>query len=412
VKDTAQVVVIGSGAFGASTAYHLAAAGHRDVILVDAHDIASQTSPRAAGLTKQVRPDPDMTRLAMLSVQKIARFSEETGEPLLFVRSGSVNVARTERDEEIIRAEIAAGRSFGLEIDGADEGDLPNLAPLVRPGDIRAISHTPSDLYIEDPGELPRGYARAAERLGAAVLPHTRVTGIQTGRGRVLAVSTDRGTIRTSVVVDAAGAWTRLLGEQAGLRVPLVPARHQLYITGPIPGADASHPICRFYDAAVYMRPHQGGLLLGGYERDPQLYDMSAVPEHFQVRDVPLDMGVLERLTDLVRGQIRLPRDVPIREHRGGLPTMTPDGRPILGPIPGLDGFVIASGCCVGGLSLSPAIGQVLAELIHGGRPSLALDAFSISRFAGEYEAEHMLRDACRQEYANFYASTPRGQAH
>ena len=109
----AQVVIIGSGAFGSSVAYHLAALGHRDVALVDAHEIASQTSPRAAGLARQVRFDPDMSRLAIRSVEKIIRFTAETGQPLTYVQSGSVNMARTESTEPIVHAEIAAGRALG-----------------------------------------------------------------------------------------------------------------------------------------------------------------------------------------------------------------------------------------------------------------------------------------------------------
>ena len=214
----AEVVVVGSGAFGSSVAYHLVALGRQGVVLVDAHEIASQTSQRAAGLTKQIRPHPEMTRLAMLSVQKMTRFADDTGEPLTYAQSGSVNTARTERDEAVIRAEITVGRVLGLETHEISADEMSLLAPFLRPRGIRIISYTPSDLYIEDPGQLPRGDARAAGRLGATVLPHTRVTGIGITNGRVVKLSTDRGEIRTPVVVDAAGAWTRLLGEEIGIR--------------------------------------------------------------------------------------------------------------------------------------------------------------------------------------------------
>src|SRR3712207_6784017 len=116
VIRTSSVVVIGSGAFGASVAYHLAAMGQGHVALLDRYEIASQTSPRAAGLTQQIRPSEQMTRLAMLAVQKITRFAEETGEPLVYHQWGSVKMARTERDERQIRAEIEVGQSRGLDI--------------------------------------------------------------------------------------------------------------------------------------------------------------------------------------------------------------------------------------------------------------------------------------------------------
>ena len=109
VIQDADVVVIGSGALGASVAFHLVQSGVRSVALVNRFEIASQTSPRAAGLTQQIRPEAVMTRLAMLSVQKIVRFTDKTGEPVIYHQSGSVKMARTEQDERQIRAEIAAG---------------------------------------------------------------------------------------------------------------------------------------------------------------------------------------------------------------------------------------------------------------------------------------------------------------
>src|SRR3954471_8054637 len=120
MRSTAEVVVIGSGAFGASIAFHLAAMGQRDVVLIDKFEIASQTSPRAAGLTKQVRQTAELTRLAKHSVSKIVRFAEETGEQIEFFQSGSVNIARTEQDMPQIAEEIAEGKAQGLDIHRID----------------------------------------------------------------------------------------------------------------------------------------------------------------------------------------------------------------------------------------------------------------------------------------------------
>ena len=412
VIDNAQVVIIGSGAFGSSVAYHLAALGHRDVALVDAHEIASQTSPRAAGLARQVRFDPDMSRLAIRSVEKIIGFTAETGQPLTYVQSGSVNMARTESTEPIVHAEIAAGRELGLGTRRLSIDEMAARAPLIRPQGVRLAAYTPTDVYLEQPGQLPLGYARAAQQRGVTLLPHTRVTAIGMERGRVTKVVAEGGEIRTPIVVDAAGAWARLVAERIGLRVPIVPVRHQLYITGRIPGVVAGHAICRLYDAAVYLRPHDGGLLLGVFERDPELYDMHAFPPDFQISDLSLDFGVLDQMTRAIRTQLAIDVDVPLREHRGGLPTMTPDGRPILGPVPGVEGFYVATGCCVGGLSISPAVGEVVAEAVHAARPSPSLDAFAITRFGHGFDAEERLRDACRRQYADFYAVIPEGKRH
>src|SRR5829696_5148642 len=177
VIEDASAVVIGSGALGSSVAFHLASMGLEDVVVIDRHEIASQTSPRAAGLSQQIRPEAEMTRLAMLSVAKICRFAEETGEPLVFYQPGSVKMARTERDERQIRTEIDAGRALGLDIYEISPRDLVALAPFAHADGVRAMWHTSSDIYLE-PVQIPIGYARAAQRLGATLLPKTAVTAI------------------------------------------------------------------------------------------------------------------------------------------------------------------------------------------------------------------------------------------
>ncbi len=265
--DAADVVVIGSGALGASVAFHLARAG-RAVALVDKHAIASQTSPRAAGLTAQVRGDMLMTRLATMGVRKIERFEKETGEPLVCHQSGSMKLARLPEHVEQLREEVARGKEAGVPIDFVSVDEAVRKMPFLRPQGVLAATFTEDDLYL-DPGQIPTGYAAAAERHGATLLPHTPVTGITVVDGRVEAVVTEEGPIRAPVVVDAAGAWGRLLGEMAGANIGMVATRHQLFITTPIPGVEAGQPITRVIDCNVYIRPERGGLMLGGYEREP-----------------------------------------------------------------------------------------------------------------------------------------------
>lgn len=399
----ADAVVIGSGALGASAAYHLARAGRR-VALVERHELVSQTSPRAAGLTAQMRGHGTMTRLAMLSVRQIERFGEETGEPLDFQQSGSLKIARTPADAGRVRADADAARALGLEVELLSPEAAARLSPFLRPVGIETVAHIPSDLYLE-PGQLPRAYLRAAERLGASLLPRTSVEGIVSRNGAVERVVTDRGEIAAPVVVDAAGAWTRLVGELADLRIPLVPTRHQLLITQPIAGVRPEQPIIRIVDVNVYVRPCDGGLMLGGYERDPVQYDMRRLPKRFQIAELPLDFAVLRGLAGSVLDQLPVFREIEVREHRGGLPTMTADGHPLVGPMPGVEGFYVASGCCVGGLSISPAVGSVLADWIVAGRPAFELSILAPDRFGARAGSEEWLRAECRREYAYHYSA-------
>src|SRR3989475_10268657 len=171
VITSADVVVVGSGAFGASAAYHLARRGAR-VAVLERSGLASQTSPRAAGLSSQVRATPALTRLAQRAVVKLAAFTDETGQPLRFTQSGALKIARTARDAEQLSREVARGNAAGVEIDFVSVAEARRRLPILGERGILAVTRSPTDYNVE-PSELPIGYCRAAEKLGAVLLPHT-----------------------------------------------------------------------------------------------------------------------------------------------------------------------------------------------------------------------------------------------
>ena len=400
---SADVVVVGSGAFGASAAYHLARRGAR-VVVLDRAALASQTSPRAAGLSSQVRATPALTKLAQRAVAKLAAFTAETGQPLRFTQSGALKIGRTDRDAEQLTREVARGAAAGVPIELVSVAEARRRLPILGERGIVAITWSPTDCNVE-PSELPLGYCRAAEKLGATLLPHTPATGFEVGAGGVEGVRTPQGTIATRVVVDAAGSWARLVAARLGRPLPVVPTRHQRLITEPIAGVGPEFPIARVIDANVYVRHERGGLMLGGYEPDPLQPDLAALPAAFDIAELPLDIDVLWRLARSVREQFPIFQDPSIRvaEHRGGLPTMTTDDRYLAGPLPGVPGAWVMSGCCVGGLSVAPALGEAMAEWILDGASALDLSEISTARFAGRDLDEAALRERCRQAYATHY---------
>ena len=273
----AEAVVIGSGALGSSVAFHLVKAGFGLVALVDRHEMASQTSPRAAGLTSQIRKSDLMTRLATMAVDRIKNFTAETGEELVYSQSGSLRIARTPEHERQLQEDVERGRKLGVNVEFVSPTKAQQLMPFLEPAGIRAVTYSRDDLYFE-PGQLPRGYVKATARLGGVLLPNTAVTGIGVENRCVTKVITDQGEIRTPVVVDAAGAWIRLVARLAGVRAGAIATRHQLLITHPIAGVEAHHPITRVMDCNVYIRPSGRGLLVGGYESDPLQIEMGNVP--------------------------------------------------------------------------------------------------------------------------------------
>lgn len=400
----ADAVVIGSGGLGAATAFHLAKRGMRRVALVDKSEIGSQTSPRAAGMVSCARKSELMIKLIMLAAEQIRHFTEETGQPLDWVHSGSLKIARREQDADVIEKDVARGRRFGLDLERISPEEAHRLNPFLEPEGVVAVMRVGDDMYF-DPSQVSVGFARAAEAHGATVLPHTRVTRVVIENEQVIGVDTTRGSIRAPIVVDAAGAWTRQVAEASGIRVPLVPTAQQLMVTEPVDGADAHLPMVRIMDAAVYMRPCQGGFLWGVYEEHPRFFDMDALGDGFEIKDMPLDARVLWHYAEEVKAQLPILMKAAVREHRGGIPTMTADGQHIVGPTPAIRGFFFASGCNVAGLSISPALGQALATWIVDGTPPVDLTPLTLARFGDASWSEHQLRGEAAWQYRHFYGA-------
>jgi glycine/D-amino acid oxidase-like deaminating enzyme len=193
VISAADVVVVGSGAFGASAAYHLARRGAR-VALLERSGLGSQTSPRAAGLSSQVRATPALTKLAQRAVTKLGDFTAETGQPLRFTQSGALKIARTDDDAAQLAREVARGAAAGVPVELVPAAEACRRLPILRDRGIAAVTWSPTDCNVE-PSELPIGYCRAAAQLGAVLLPHTPAVGFDVGRGGVEAVRTPGGRI-------------------------------------------------------------------------------------------------------------------------------------------------------------------------------------------------------------------------
>ncbi len=395
--EEVDAVVIGSGALGSSTAWHLGAAGF-SVALLDRAAIGGQTSPRAAGLSAVLRPTALMTGLARRGIEKLLAFEAETGVALTVHQAGSLKLARGDSLARQLDTECARGREFGVAVRLVTAREAEERMPHLNATAARVIAFYPDDVYLE-PGSLCRAYAEAAERLGCALLPFTAVEDITVRGGSVAGVYTSRGTIRSRIVVDAAGAWLRDLRPAASL--PVVAVRHQLIITEPFPGVANDQPITRVLDANVYVRPCDGGLMLGGYEPDPLLVEQPPAG----IDQVPLDRSVIDRLVRSVEAEFPVFDRVPTAILRGGLPTMTIDDEHVIGPVAGVEGFFVIGGCNVGGLSTAPAFGEALCDMIKSPGGSATLSSLSPNRFAGQQFDPAAIAAGARSHYAQHYWS-------
>jgi glycine/D-amino acid oxidase-like deaminating enzyme len=396
----ADVVVIGAGALGLTTALHCAMSG-RSVAVVERHTAGSQASGRAAGLFKSVQADELRTGLARRSITKAVTFADWAGPPLAVTRPGSFLIARTAQHREYLQRELAQSQRWGVDVcQAAPPGGRARLSYYHPAGEDFAL-WCPEDVYIEEPASLIQACLAACQRHGAVVAENEPVIGIAVTGNRVTGVETEHRSIMAPVVVDAAGAWVRQVAELAGARVPVAAVRHQLLITAHDAHVDPADPIVRVVDAAVYLRPARGGLMVGGFESDPLPVDPQHQPASFSTDDLPLDVSVLRRLAGQVSAEAPAAVSTPVAEYRGGLFTMSPDGRFVAGPVPDRPGLWVASGCNGSGFSSSLALGEALAAWITGGTPPPGLSALSPGRF-GPLPDDDLLSRGLWQ-YAHYY---------
>ena len=274
--------------------------------------------------------------------------------------------------------------------------------PILRADKLLAIAHVPDDLTSMSRSNCSMPTSEAAVRAGVDVLPHTIVTGIHVEHGQTRGVVTSRGETDAPVVVDAAGAWARAVGALAGAYLPVVSLRHQLYITDAIDGMEPQFPIIRFVDAAVYARPARQGIMVGAFEADPLPLDVGH-REGFSMEQTPLDFSVLAKSRATIEEYVPALKDATVREHRGGLFTMTADGQFFAGPVSDIRGLWVVTGCNGSGFSFSPGLGQTVAEWIVDGAPSIDLNEFSPTRVSGKPLDEAQLTAACVWQYAHYY---------
>ncbi len=406
----ADAVVVGAGAFGYATAYFLAKLGAGRVVLLDKGTPGDGSSARAAGLFKMVQADEVMTRLSHRSAEIVRGFEAETGVAIPHHDSGSILAARGAAHDPLIRAEIAQSLGWGVELEEVDAAEVRRLAPWLDGQPFEIAVHVRGDMYVEEPPSVLEAFHRAAEALGVAIVGEAPATAVLADRGRVSGVATPRGTIAAPIVVDAAGAWARMLGQTADADVAMAPVRHQLAISQPIAGIAPDEPILRLIDVSAYLRPCRGGLMYGGFEADPAVMAPPADPA-WSIGDLAIDAGVPEEMADRLAVHASSLGNVIPSEVRGGLLTMTPDGRFLAGPSPDLDGLWINTGCNGSGFSFAPAIGEALAGWITAGEPTVDMATLDPRRFPARLPDGDLAARGVYQ-YANYYTPPDLAEKH
>jgi glycine cleavage system aminomethyltransferase T/glycine/D-amino acid oxidase-like deaminating enzyme len=400
MKSSARAVVIGGGVGGCAILYWLARLGWDDVVLCERADLTSGSTFHSAGLVGQLRGSLSLTKMMMNSVELYRRLGEEVGLETGWHEVGSLRLASSQERMEELARQAGWAKTFGLPLELVSAAEAQRRFPPMSTDGVLGAAFLPTDGYI-DPSQLTHALAEGARRRGAEINTHTRVTGIAVDRGRVTGVVTDKGEIETETVINAGGIYAREIGRLAGVNVPVIPMAHEYLVTKPS-GMPFDMPTMRDPSLLVYFRGESGGLVMGGYERHPAPWSLDGIPADFNgkllAEDWPrfeeLMVNALERVPDLAEAEV-------IRLINGP-EAFTPDGEFILGPSD-VRGFWVAAGFCAHGLAGAGGMGQLVAEWIVDGVPSLDVWEMDSRRFGRHYESREYTLARTTEIYSTYY---------
>jgi glycine/D-amino acid oxidase-like deaminating enzyme len=304
---------------------------------------------------------------------------------------------------------------LGLDVRVIGVPEIKELFPLLRPEGVIAAAYLPTDGHV-DPSSVTFALAAGARQGGATILRHTRVTGIDRAPGADWLIRTTEGDIEAEIVVNAAGQWARQIGELAGARLPIVSLQHQYVVTDRLAehtGAGAELPVLRDPEHSYYVRQEGEGLIVGPFERRPLTWALDGVPAGFSRRLLPPDMSQIEDVLEAATTRIPVLRDIGIRSIVNGPDGYTPDGRCLMGEVPGLRNFHVLAGFSIFGIVFAGGAGRYAAEWIADGQPSDDMWELDIRRFGPYAEPKPYVAarasEVQEREYEVHYPSSQRG---
>lgn len=347
-----RIVIIGAGFAGASTAYHLARSGARDIVILEQEDFAGvHSSGRNAGMIRQMVSDTVLSSLTKEGADFIRCLPGEWPTPVIFRQNGSLLLG-TGKDWKTIVADAKKAQKAGLPVECLSAREAIQRVPALDPGDFEGAIWCPTDGVV-DTHTLLGGYLQLAKAGGAKLLTSSKVSAVLTTKGEITAVVTESQTIETEVVVNAAGAWAAGIACMAGaVPVPLSPYRRHLFATDLLPWVKPDWPFVWDLTNQFYFRPESGGLLLSPCD---EVEDLPGIP--------PPDTSAALLLYKKLKRYPRL-HNLPIKTSWAGLRTLTRDRRFVIGWDPMIRGFFWVAGLGGHGVTASGAIGRVAADLI------------------------------------------------
>lgn len=399
----AQVVIIGGGIVGCSTAYHLTKAGWTDVVLLERKSLASGTTWAAAGLLAQLRQNRQMSNLAKYAIELYSTLEEETGMPTGFLKTGALSVCQTEdRVKEYLRG-AARARAFGIDMHMINKREALDMVPGMNLDNcLDSVFYIPGDAQV-NPEDTAQALAKGARNRGAKIFENTLVTDIITKNGAVTGVSTENGNITCQYVVNCAGMWGRQVGKMANVSIPLYAAEHMHAITKPIPGFKEVFPSVRDFDGYTYFKAEAGGLLFGGFEPVAKPWGQKGIPKDFKFTQLPEDWDqfslfmecALDRFPDIENAEIRHLEVVP--------ESFTPDNAFMCGEAPDVKNLFIGCGMNSVGIACSAGLGRALTQIMMNGKPDEELWPADVRRFYPWQQNDSYLEERVKESVGILY---------
>ena len=399
----AQVVVIGGGIAGCSTAYHLAKQGVSDVVLIEKDQLTAGSTWHAAGMVGQLRASASITRLLQYSVDLYQSLEALTGLSTGWKSTGSIRLCCTKDRRIEIERQVATARSYGVDAEFLSPPQIAELCPTMSTAGIDSGVYIPSDGNV-NPSDLTQALARGARQLGVEIIEHTAVRGITLNNHRVSGIETSSGSIDCEQVAICAGLWSREIARLAGANIPLIPSFHQYMVTEPIEGIVPGMPGIRDPDRLTYFKEEVGGLAAGGYEFNPVPYDGKPSADDPEFRLFP---EMTDHFAQFMPGMVeRFPQleTVGIKRWFRGLESFTEDTYFILGELPEVRGLFCACGFNAMGIAAGGGAGMALAQWMGDGESPFDLWPVDIRRFSAYHRSDRQLGPRVLEGQGHHYA--------
>ena len=366
--DSADVVVIGAGVSGLTSAYYLARAG-ADVVVVEKGTVGAEASGRNGGMISERVDEPPMIPMAVESLEIWPTLDDELGYPTEFTHQGRLQVAVSEEEMGDTFAERDEALRHGLAVEMVDPTEIQDLVPGIT-GRTLGGAFFPNGGHA-NPQRSVQAFAWAFQDLGGRLYQHTAVTGLEVAGGRVASVQTTAGDIAPGVVVAAAGPQTALLAGMVGVHVPVAPARVEIIATAPL---EPLFDIALVGNGLYGRQAARGNLLFGGGPHEWTDVDLTADPSK---PNTPLIRNIARRLAELLPGAA----DTPVIRSWAGVVEQAPDYLPIIDVLDSPSNYVVVT-ASAHGFGISPATGKAVSELVLHGRSSIDISGLKLDRFA------------------------------